>query len=75
MKPAASMLKFRLPWGDGVSEYLAGKIYLPVWGPQTTTETRLIVTDIKEASYDNRKYEEQMFYFNFFLFILKVDIG
>jgi hypothetical protein len=35
------MLKFRLPWDKGNSEYLNGKIYLPIWGPQTTTEVRM----------------------------------
>lgn len=64
LQPKASMLKFRLPWGDGQSRYLKGDIYLPVWGPQTTTETRLVVTDIDFVEYDNRKYWEQMFYFN-----------
>ena len=43
MRPAASMLKFRLPWTPGQTEYLDGTIYLPVWGPITTTETRLFV--------------------------------
>lgn len=65
LKPVASVLKFRLPWGEGKSVYLDGDIYLPVWGPQTTTECRLIVTDNnKVRTYDNREYEEQMFHFN-----------
>ena len=37
-----SMLKFRLPWDKDVSEYLDGDVYLPVWGPTTTTECRLV---------------------------------
>ena len=45
MDPVASMLKFRLPYGAGKSKYLDGKIFLPVWGPQTTTETRLVTED------------------------------
>jgi hypothetical protein len=65
-----SMLKFRLPWADGQTRYLNGDIYLPVWGPQSTTEARLITTDVAGAEryrlYDNRKYERQMFYFNNF---------
>lgn len=67
LKPVASMLKFRLPWSDGSTKYLKGDIYLPVWGPQTTTETRLIVHGSDNGQlieYDNRLYEEQMFYFN-----------
>jgi len=63
LNPKCSMLKFRLPWGKGTSKYLNGDIYLPVWGPQTTTETRLVTTSgFKE--YDHTKYEEQLFYFN-----------
>eukprot|EP00928_Gymnodinium_smaydae_P046336 TRINITY_DN30867_c0_g1_i1.p1 TRINITY_DN30867_c0_g1~~TRINITY_DN30867_c0_g1_i1.p1 ORF type:complete len:448 (-),score=94.30 TRINITY_DN30867_c0_g1_i1:78-1379(-) len=50
MRPARAMLKFRLPYASGVTEYLDGDIRLPVWGPQTTTECRLIVSGIAEAS-------------------------
>jgi len=62
-----SILKFRLPWDKGVSEYLAGDIYLPVWGPQTTTECRLITSKESPRAlsfYDHEKYERQMYYFN-----------
>lgn len=66
MNPVASMLKFRLPWNStGNTEYLDGKIFLPVWGRQSTTETRLVVergADMK--LYNDLEYEEQMFYFN-----------
>eukprot|EP00043_Microstomoeca_roanoka_P015870 m.159576 g.159576 ORF g.159576 m.159576 type:complete len:698 (+) comp16349_c1_seq3:1168-3261(+) len=64
MKPAASMLKFRLPWDKGTTEYLDGEIYLPVWGPITTTEARLMVTGHSRRRYDNQKYEAQLFHFN-----------
>ncbi|MEM3062935.1 MAG: hypothetical protein QW303_05265 [Nitrososphaerota archaeon] len=64
INPRASILKFRLPWKEGSTEYLSGDIYLPVWGPTTTTESRLIVTQNEKKIYDNKKYEEQMFYFN-----------
>lgn len=65
MKPRASMLKFRLPWGDGETLYLDGRIYLPIWGPQTTSETRLIVErDAPLRAYSHRTYEAQMFAFN-----------
>ena len=60
-----SMLKFRLPYIPGTSTYLKGQLRLPVWGPQTTTEVRLIVDDdLGVASYDHQKHWEQMFYFN-----------
>ena len=62
-----SMLKFRLPWDHDRSEYLDGDVYLPVWGPQTTTESRLITKQGAETAmreYDHKRYERQMFYFN-----------
>jgi hypothetical protein len=63
-----SMLKFRLPWDGESSIYLNGDIYLPVWGPQSTTECRLI-TKAGDAAYsftkyDNSKYERQLSFFN-----------
>lgn len=65
LEAMASMHKFRLPWGDGISNYPRGDIYLPVWGPETTTESRLIVEGKPVlAEYDNRRYEKQMFFFN-----------
>uniref|UniRef100_A0A7S4IMR7 Cap-specific mRNA (nucleoside-2'-O-)-methyltransferase n=1 Tax=Vannella robusta TaxID=1487602 RepID=A0A7S4IMR7_9EUKA len=69
MEPEASMLKFRLPWGKGTTKYLSGyhgdaKIYLPVWGRQSTTETRLVAIGNATYDYDNTKYEEQCFFFN-----------
>lgn len=64
MKPKMSMLKFRLPWKDGFTEYLDGAVHLPVWGPITTTETRLVTNSTIVVKWDNRKYEDQMFYFN-----------
>lgn len=66
MKPARSMLKFRLPWYTETTEYLDGDLYLPVWGPITTTEGRLITHEYstKTKLWNNKKYEGQMFYFN-----------
>ena len=66
MKPRRSMLKCRLPWTAGQTEYLDGDLYLPVWGPITTTETRLITTEncVTTKAYNNVEYEERMFYFN-----------
>jgi cap2 methyltransferase len=47
----------------GITKYLAGDVYLPVWGPIPTTETRLVPSE-GFYDYDNTKYEENMFYFN-----------
>ena len=64
IKPKRSMLKFRLPWDPGVTKYLPGDVYLPIWGPQTTTEARLIVAPGPDILYDNTEHEWKMFYFN-----------
>lgn len=46
-------------------EYYKGDVYLPVWGPQSTTECRLYVPRKREMmKYDIQAYEEQLFYFN-----------
>lgn len=70
LRPAAAMLKFRLPYSSGTTRYLKGQLRYPVWGPATTTETRLIVTSPTDATaypkrdYCHSTYNEQMFYFN-----------
>lgn len=65
MKPRASMLKFRLPWGAGVTEYLSGEIWLQPFAPLTSTETRLVVTDPTSVRvYDNQDYERAMMFHN-----------
>lgn len=52
IRPARSMLKFRLPYVAGHEEgaeqpypYLAGAIHTQAWAPQTSTETRLITDE------------------------------
>lgn len=69
LEPIASMLKFRLPWVDkgqkfSMTEYLKGKVMLPVFGRQTTTETRLIVQGSEFEFYDNLDYEGRCHNFN-----------
>jgi len=64
LNPKRSMLKFRLPWGKGTTKYLAGDVFMPVWGRQSTTETRLVATGPTTKLYDHTAYEEQMFYYN-----------
>lgn len=62
-----SILKFRLPWDQGTTEYLDGDVYLPVYGPQATTESRLITRKGHPGQtrmYDNQKYERQLMFFN-----------
>ena len=67
MEAKRSMFKFRLPWDKQCSEYLDGDIHLPVWGPQSTTESRLITRDGAPRAmrtYNHERYERQMHYFN-----------
>lgn len=71
LDPVSSMLKFRLPWSEGATEYLDGDVHLPVWGPTATTEARLITPRhaVRGAppelrTYDNKVYESQMMEFN-----------
>ncbi len=65
LQPYKSMLKFRLPYTPGKTEYLKGDLYFPVWGPRSTTECRLVVgTNPGTQDYDNTTHEEKMFYFN-----------
>jgi cap2 methyltransferase len=65
MDPVASMLKFRLPWRRGVTNYLGGRLYFPVYGKALTHEARLVVPRGASAvDYDNRRYEQHMAHFN-----------
>jgi len=65
MKPRKSLLKCRLPYGAGKFRYFKGKFWIQCFAPQTSTETRLEIEGVPEiVEYDNKKYEDQMFYFN-----------
>lgn len=68
MQPKAAMLKFCLPYDHEkypIVKYAGGDIYLPIWGPRTTSETRLIVTNPNlEVAYDTEDYDNAMFHFN-----------
>jgi hypothetical protein len=58
------MLKFRLPYAPGITDYLAGDIYMQVWAPPTSTETRLITQSKEIVQYDNTDYESKLFRWN-----------
>ena len=69
IRPRSFMLKFRLPFVTGKTEYLAGKIHFQLFAGGTSTECRLIssCTDpdyLKIISYDHDLYCNRMFYFN-----------
>ena len=70
LNPKASLLKFKLPWNDLKTKYLKGKILFQPWGPISSSESRLEVSDkdnLEEIYYDNRQYEEQLFFYNKFI--------
>jgi hypothetical protein len=67
IKPKLSMFKFRLPFDDKFTEYPEGEIHFQCFPGAKSSETRLIVNkNAKIVKYDNRKYEEQLFYHNYF---------
>jgi len=63
INPKKALLKFRLPYTMPTIKYLSGDIYIQLWAKNASTETRL-VPNTNEITYDAKKYEEQMFYFN-----------
>eukprot|EP01129_Flabellula_baltica_P005322 TRINITY_DN191_c0_g1_i4.p1 TRINITY_DN191_c0_g1~~TRINITY_DN191_c0_g1_i4.p1 ORF type:complete len:530 (-),score=86.08 TRINITY_DN191_c0_g1_i4:225-1814(-) len=70
MESFRTMFKYRFPYYKGTTKYISGDVYLPVWGPITTTECRLITPekhfpkDDELVEFDHKVFEEQMFYFN-----------
>jgi len=65
IKPEFAMYKFRLPYAKGHTEYMRGRVWLQVWAPETSTETRLVVCKKPgRKTYSHSKYEKRMFYFN-----------
>ena len=70
IKPCKSQLKFRLPYTiPGVPdeiEYFDGIIYKQPWQPQTSTETRLVLTssNLTYKKYSCETYQSQLFYHN-----------
>lgn len=70
IKPCKAQIKFRLPYVlpnlPDEYEYFEGIIYKQPWAPETTTETRLVLTspDLKYKKYSCLKYQSQLFYHN-----------
>jgi hypothetical protein len=64
LKPAASLMKFRLPYKPGKTEYLSGDLYYQVWAPSTSTECRLLVVGNEMKIYDHKDFESTLFRFN-----------
>lgn len=70
MKPVSSLLKFRLPWvlpgetWEGTTEYFSGQIYVQAWAPPTSSETRLCTDGTETVKYNNKLYEDMLYYHN-----------
>jgi hypothetical protein len=78
MQPRAALLKFRLPYSHDPhagSAYADGQIQLPIFGGQTTSETRLLVqqhdwidwgqrtAQLRSKRYLHAAYGDALFYF------------
>lgn len=71
MRPAASMVKFRLPYAPGNTGYLAPiddeHLWFGVFAPRGSTELRLVTgPECAMRKYDNLAVEERAYYFNNF---------
>jgi hypothetical protein len=69
MKAHAALLKFRPPFaGEGETyecRYLKGTIFLPIFGPRSTTECRLLLrAGARRESYSYEDHERRMAGFN-----------
>lgn len=64
-KPDAALLKFRLPYDKQYTDYFDGEIIFGVCARQTSTETRLLVTEwASKRRYDHSDYERMCCYYN-----------
>lgn len=79
-KPIMGMYKFRLPYSTNFQStkfnqsddsfakninYMKGTIWLQMWAPTTSTETRLVVKqNYKMVEYDCLEYESRLYYWN-----------
>eukprot|EP00993_Chasmostoma_nieuportense_P001302 NODE_2196_length_1254_cov_36.261757_g2086_i0.p1 GENE.NODE_2196_length_1254_cov_36.261757_g2086_i0~~NODE_2196_length_1254_cov_36.261757_g2086_i0.p1 ORF type:complete len:388 (+),score=64.16 NODE_2196_length_1254_cov_36.261757_g2086_i0:15-1178(+) len=65
MQPCAFQMKFRLPYMKGITNYLAGTLYIQCFDPNRTAECRLIGTDPSASQpYDHEQYERRHYFRN-----------
>jgi hypothetical protein len=69
LEPMASLLKFRLPFVPGTTNYLEGSLKFQAYAPKDSTEMRLSINSLNEmvstdTDYDHTDIEEKLFYFN-----------
>lgn len=64
-RPAASSLKFRLPYEPGATRYFAAPLRVQAWAPVTTNETRQEFAGVPaEVPWDHRDYDFRLNYLN-----------
>ena len=62
--PIYAYLKFRLPYGEGDTEYFKGTIYLQPYSPNST-EARLMTNNYNDmVYYNNEEFDQKMAFFN-----------
>lgn len=71
LQPEISLVKFRLPFAydfilkEGrTREYLGGQVCFQIYNKPTSSETRLLVKEIKDTEWDLLSYEKKMYYHN-----------
>jgi len=66
IQPDFSYLKFRVAYDkDEIYKYYKGEIYLQIYAPSSSTETRILFKkDLEECEYNTYEYQGKMLYFN-----------
>jgi len=66
IKPDFSYLKFRCGYeSDKIYKYYKGTIYLQIYAPSSSTETRILLpNELEPCEYDIEEYQGKLLYFN-----------
>lgn len=63
-KFAMSMLKFRMPWKEGITEYFDGMLIYEPWSGEYSPELRLITDGSSTKKYNHITVDNQMYHYN-----------
>jgi len=65
IRPAATSLKFRLPWTEGETEYFDAPVQTQAWAPGATNETRQVFEGVPPTkSWNHVEYDRRLNYLN-----------
>ena len=66
MKPRISLMRFRLPEGEGLLSYVDGRLRLPLWHDFDCKDAWLLVRDANEEArtYDQAWFEDALYHHN-----------